>query len=752
MPYCDVVCQTEDFLFQHNILHKDKNGGKMPVLENIPIAAIHPVQTTRIPNLQPVNPKPFVANAAPAGPEAARRAAARASSTPAPKAPFFSAPVYLQGLCRPCFCCCRSWKRFSYFLIFIVIFCIVCYSMYFVAKHEVKGYEEITSYKKLEALTSKALNSASWRGNVKDVEALLSNGAHLFKRKSIYDASPLHNASMNNHVQVVRLLLEAGLDVDAIFLNNGPGGSGGETPLAFASSLGHLQVVEELVAAGANLSLSERNINEDTPLYKASRNGHLSVVQFLLSKGAPVHLNIANDTSCLHTASIGGHVDIVIALLKHGADVHLTTAKGWTPLHYAAVFNHLAVMELLIEMGADINQMDSVGYTSYDFYKYALGENAKRDITGNLYEDEDIFIAAFLGHTARVSKLIKAGTDVNIASDLGDATITALHLASQNGHLIIVNLLLSAGSNVDAELEDGATSLFLASENGLVKVVRALLKAGASSSISVHNTGYTPLHIACVKGNFEVLELLLAAVDADVSTATLDGFTPLHLVSRYGHADLVGPILSAKGHADINAGWNSVNGVTPLYVASVLNQVEVVEKLLSLGASMVTKDTIFSPFVAACEGGHFAVITLLLKAGGNASLMDTTCLNGFDVFTMAKTHDDTTTTPIATPIPTPATTTTRPSRSPMPSRLPTLTPRQRSSSNKSRRTSTSTQRRRDGETDISFATRSTIEAELAPFFNIPEPDAAVDIIEEASVLGVKRCNKNGICETEADDL
>jgi uncharacterized protein len=52
----------------------------------------------------------------------------------------------------------------------------------------------------------------------------------------------------------------------------------------------------------------------------ASEKGHVDVVQALLAKGAEVNAKNNNGATALIWASIQGHVDVVQALLAKGAD------------------------------------------------------------------------------------------------------------------------------------------------------------------------------------------------------------------------------------------------------------------------------------------------------------------------------------------------------------------------------------------------------------------------------------------------
>lgn len=62
---------------------------------------------------------------------------------------------------------------------------------------------------------------------------------------------------------------------------------------------------------------------------------------------------------------------------------------------------------------------------------------------------------------------------------------SALHAASNNGHLPVVHLLLQAGANTDMLDRDQNTPLMLACANGHNQVVKYLVKAGASVTFKV---------------------------------------------------------------------------------------------------------------------------------------------------------------------------------------------------------------------------------------------------------------------------
>ncbi len=81
--------------------------------------------------------------------------------------------------------------------------------------------------------------------------------------------------------------------------------------------------------------------------------------------------------------------------------------------------------------------------------------------------------AALTGDAQLVARLLGEGRDVNEADELG---WTALVLASQNGHVEVVQLLLARqGVEVNMTAQNGATALSMAAGTDMMGTDRCLL-------------------------------------------------------------------------------------------------------------------------------------------------------------------------------------------------------------------------------------------------------------------------------------
>jgi ankyrin repeat protein len=100
--------------------------------------------------------------------------------------------------------------------------------------------------------------------------------------------------------------------------------------------------------------------NGRTALRPAAESGHLDVVERLLVAGADVNVVTVNGyghQTALQAAAEGGHLDVMERLLVAGADVNAAAASngGRTALQAAAEDGHLDVVGRLLATGADIN-------------------------------------------------------------------------------------------------------------------------------------------------------------------------------------------------------------------------------------------------------------------------------------------------------------------------------------------------------------------------------------------------------------
>jgi len=124
----------------------------------------------------------------------------------------------------------------------------------------------------------------------------------------------------------------------------------GATPLTIASENGFSEIVEDLLARGANIN--EADGRGWPPLAFAAAAGQ-GAVHVLLDHGADVHWADGQGRTALFLAAERGRVGVITALLERGANINQVECQGWTPLYAASLYGHLDTVKSLLEAGAD---------------------------------------------------------------------------------------------------------------------------------------------------------------------------------------------------------------------------------------------------------------------------------------------------------------------------------------------------------------------------------------------------------------
>ncbi|KAL0631449.1 hypothetical protein Q9L58_009681 [Maublancomyces gigas] len=228
--------------------------------------------------------------------------------------------------------------------------------------------------------------------------------------------------------------------------------------------------------------------------------------------------------------------------------------------------------------------------------------------------------ASEVGHARIVQQLITAGANINAEPGKHHGR-TALQAAAGAGHNEIVELLLSTKAEVNAEPGEyhGRTALQAAAEGGHLGVVDRLLEKGAdvNAAPSKHK-GRTALQAAAGGGHLKVVNRLLEK-GADVNAKpSYDGRTALQAAAEGGHLEVVNRLLE-KG-AGVNAG-PSDHGLTALQAAAEGGHLDVVNRLLEKGAGVNARpsDHGWTALQAAAEGGYLGVVDRLLEKGADVN-------------------------------------------------------------------------------------------------------------------------------------
>lgn len=113
-----------------------------------------------------------------------------------------------------------------------------------------------------------------------------------------------------------------------------------------------IAAVSDLLKAPGGANQRKDTRASPTFLTQAARLGHAEIVQMLISAGADVNAPDGDNMSPLMHAAQKGHITIVELLLKSGAEVNEFNKWGESPLVLAQQGKHSAIVSLLKRAGA----------------------------------------------------------------------------------------------------------------------------------------------------------------------------------------------------------------------------------------------------------------------------------------------------------------------------------------------------------------------------------------------------------------
>ena len=208
------------------------------------------------------------------------------------------------------------------------------------------------------------------------------------------------------------------------------------TPLDIASDYQRLDIMDQLIAAGADVNHVHSRLRT-TPLLRATSQGHSTVVDKLLKRGATVDQANDDGRTPLAQAVCHGLYTIAECLLSFGADPNAVDKQGCTVL---SLVNGVDMRDLLIRKGADQLKADRFR----DYWKinwdevnarYVLDTEAKGNF--NLIKKQEAFDCDFIRKLQNLEH--QYGVDFERFILTNDNLAEALHLAAENNKVVFLN-------------------------------------------------------------------------------------------------------------------------------------------------------------------------------------------------------------------------------------------------------------------------------------------------------------------------
>jgi len=436
----------------------------------------------------------------------------------------------------------------------------------------------------------KVLAEASRDGDVDAVRRMLKADSHLSDVQVEIDGvltSPLSEAVMAGHAKIVDLLIENGARVEDA--TEPIESANFESPLVFAVSQGHLDVIRALAKGGVDLG-SQPAGNGKPALHVA--------VEMIYETG--------------RNEKTKARYEMLRALLELGADPDGRDEGGATPLHYAARYGLAVAAAAILEHGAGVDTRDNARSTPL---MYAAG---------NVSEAGDAGIDA-------VQRLVAAGADVNAVNDERDTPLSyAVRNAQDDNPKVIetIELFVGSGAEVNAETWNGRTALHIAAGRGYPGICTVLISMGADPN-AADVYGENPLvHIFSASsasgldidgdGAAQVVEVLCRS-GADPNARSYEGVTPLQSAAVNDLKEIARVLLDGGANPD----ERGYDGETALHEAAARDHIEIIEMLIEAGAQVDSEDDYgCTPLIEAAKNGRVAAADTLVRHGADIMATD----------------------------------------------------------------------------------------------------------------------------------
>ena len=279
-----------------------------------------------------------------------------------------------------------------------------------------------------------------------------------------------------------------------------------------------------------------------------AEKGDIKIVREMLRHQADSNAPGHDGTPALHWIVRLQDVDTARQLLRAGADANGANRYDVRPLHIASAEGDLAMVRLLLEARADPASADATGETC-------------------------LMMAADQGHLDIIKALLEAKAPVDARDPHYQQT--ALMFAARGGYTAVAKVLIARGADVnvaDARRE-GAAVPYSGFQHGLEgcrhrarRLARSVARAILRSPVRRPSLLY-----ATREGRLDTVQLSAGASGANIEQADADGVTPL-IMAILNNQIPVGRLLIEKG-ANVNASdWY---GETPLWAAVDLRDIDI---------------------------------------------------------------------------------------------------------------------------------------------------------------------------------
>ena len=436
------------------------------------------------------------------------------------------------------------------------------------------------------------------------VEELIEAGADVNVSLGIY--TPIQTAANNGQIRICRILLDHGANPTLEGARN-KGFDGGALELAAAA--GHLDVVKLIIEAG--VPVDNNCPNWGTALARAAWKKHCNIAEYLLQQYADPDIDCSPYGTPFLAAVAGGDIKIVTTFLKHGVNINHKGIGQGNALVIAAHYFHEEVFALLLDQGAD-----SEAEVQYHDETWSTAH-----------------LVALKGSLAILRALVRSYDSSNRGEKLNGLLIFAILTGVNKERQSIVEWLIETGADPNGQGEDGTRPIHVTVSQRALSILQVLLEKGARIDVvcNVYGSPLQALYLHSYRGwnlfngtlnqvENDIFDLLVSqGVDLNARGGLLG--TTLQAASHLGRFEHVKRMLNLGATIVEQDGYFG----SPFNAAVSMGCLLVVEQFLQIGTNV---NAACGPYgttlqAAACHGRRPASLLLEpLRVNGPSSYFD----------------------------------------------------------------------------------------------------------------------------------
>lgn len=360
------------------------------------------------------------------------------------------------------------------------------------------------------------MHLAARNNDVKTIQLLLANGSDVNKQLQeidgpvdydVYNSTPLMWAAAHGHTKAMRILIDAGADI------NFKAGFFGGNPLLIAARYGHADAIKMILESGAEVDAASGW--HQTALQEAASNSHVSTLKALINAGADVNLSKSGSETAIFDAARTGTPETIRILLEAGSEINITAVNGWpgSPLSVAARSGRVDNMKVLLEAGADINLGSPLDSALDGGHSEAAMLLLDHGATVGSTKGMQLWSAAEKNLTDVARILLERGADPNIEHPVAKGW-SPLRRAILRSNLELARMLVEAGADPHVVTDEGETILFwIEWEEALDELIEFVLSLGIDVNHKAHAGNTAIIHAVYWEHENAVKRLLQAGAD-----------------------------------------------------------------------------------------------------------------------------------------------------------------------------------------------------------------------------------------------